>query len=113
MSTKGSMTTTSSQRTFPANSRKTFYSTKEWFKVRGKVLRRDNFTCKFCGFHSMAKGMMVVDHVVPRMHRPDLAYAMTNLVTLCKHCHDSTKRIIEVNAHKPQISDDGFPPDWA
>lgn len=53
-------------------------------KLRYQVLRRDNYTCRYCGaFAPVAK--LVVDHVTPRKHGgPD---ALENLVTACDPCN--------------------------
>lgn len=53
-------------------------------RLRYEVLKRDNFTCRYCGaFAPIA--VLVVDHVVPRKHGgPDKA---ENLVTACQDCN--------------------------
>ncbi|MFU8868290.1 HNH endonuclease [Natronococcus sp.] len=53
----------------------------EWFKIRNRILNRDENTCRNCGETTN----LVVHHVVPIQtrgtNRPD------NLLTLCRDCH--------------------------
>ena len=53
-------------------------------RLRYEVLRRDNYTCRYCGaFAPLA--VLVIDHVVPRKHGGrDL---LENLVTACQDCN--------------------------
>ena len=57
--------------------------TKRWQAVRLQALRRDDWRCVQCGH----RGRLEVDHVVPVRTRPDLAFAVENLQTLCRTCH--------------------------
>ena len=53
-------------------------------RLRYEVLKRDNFTCRYCGAFAPVV-VLVVDHVVPRKHGgPDKA---ENLVTACWDCN--------------------------
>lgn len=53
-------------------------------KLRYQVLRRDNYTCRYCGAYAPF-ARLVVDHVTPRKHGgPDVA---ENLVTACEPCN--------------------------
>ena len=53
-------------------------------RLRYEVLRRDNYTCRYCGaFAPLA--ILVVDHVTPRKHGgPD---KLENLITACQDCN--------------------------
>jgi hypothetical protein len=52
----------------------------------------------------------VVDHVTP--HRGDwTAFCTSPLQSLCKSCHDATKRQIELHGYCNDIGLDGFPTD--
>lgn len=53
-------------------------------KLRYEVLRRDNYTCRFCG--SRAPDVFLeIDHVIPRSHGGlDVA---SNLQVLCEECN--------------------------
>jgi len=52
----------------------------EWFVIRKKTLKRDEFKCRKCG-----RPANDVHHIIPfsRNHNNHL----TNLVTLCDGCH--------------------------
>lgn len=53
-------------------------------KMRFSILRRDNFTCQYCG-RSAPKVELQVDHIIPRskggLSEPD------NLVAVCFECN--------------------------
>jgi len=91
-----------------------WYKTANWHRMRWKVLVRDDFTCRMCGWeHSLAsvarmlKGIgkpemikgrapeLVADHIDP--HRGDEAkfWDEANLQCLCKPCHDGAKQRAE------------------
>ena len=89
-----------------------FYNSHAWRKVRGEVLRRDLYQCRRCRCSVRGTGKAHVDHVVPLRVRPDLGLVMGNLQTLCQRCHNSMKQIIERNAGKAPVDDDGYPPAW-
>lgn len=62
-----------------------FYNQTRWKRVRVEVKIRDGFRCTVCG----ATGVLLdVDHIEPWTRRPDLAFELTNLVTLCRRCHN-------------------------
>ena len=69
---------------------------RRWRALRLEALRRDGFGCIQCG----ARGRLEVDHIQPVRTRPDLAYSLENLQTLCPRCH-SRKTRIEVGMGKP------------
>jgi 5-methylcytosine-specific restriction endonuclease McrA len=50
--------------------------------TKREVLRRDNFTCQYCGQHA---AYLTVDHVLPRRLGGD--YAWDNLVAACPNCN--------------------------
>jgi 5-methylcytosine-specific restriction endonuclease McrA len=93
-----------------------FYTSKAWFKVRAKVLKRDGHVCVLCHDSVYGKGMARIDHYPhSRKDRPDLALSMENLRTLCSKCdniqsHARGQRfgyrdVTEVNG-------DGYPAEW-
>jgi hypothetical protein len=54
--------------------------TAAWKTIREQVLKRDNWTCVYCGFR--AYKFMMVNHIGPEdNHDPE------NLETVCKPCH--------------------------
>lgn len=57
---------------------------KLWHKA---ILKRDNFTCRFCGERG---GKLQVDHIKPFAFYPELRFAIDNGRTLCESCHKTT-----------------------
>ncbi|MFN3261272.1 MAG: HNH endonuclease [Pikeienuella sp.] len=91
---------------------KAFYKSKEWAKMRAKVMREEP-TCRMCGSDSPRA---VADHIIPRRVRPDLALVRGNIQRLCRDCHEREKARFERYAYgikkgfeqKPQaVSADG------
>ena len=68
-----------------------------WDAARRVVLRRDRFTCRWCGRRGR-KAEMEVDHVFEiALGGPSLDYA--NLQTLCRPCHRrKTGRFLRVRS---------------
>ncbi|MFN2189688.1 MAG: HNH endonuclease [Candidatus Promineifilaceae bacterium] len=50
--------------------------------TKREILRRDEYTCQYCGYHS---SVMTVDHVVPR--RLGGTHSWTNVVAACPSCN--------------------------
>lgn len=50
--------------------------------TRREVFRRDNYTCQYCGKHSLD---LTIDHVIPR-HLGG-KHTWTNVVTACAYCN--------------------------
>lgn len=66
-----------------------FYRQSRWRKVRLTALKRDRGQCVWC----REKGIVTtkrleVDHIQELDKRPDLAYSLDNLRTLCRDCHN-------------------------
>lgn len=55
------------------------------FEARNKCFKRDNFTCQAC---KQRGGKLNAHHIWPFQRFPEVMYEVTNLVTLCKKCHD-------------------------
>lgn len=66
-----------------------------WKALRIQALDRDGWACLECGTHARLE----IDHIEPVKLRPDLAYSLNNLQTLCGRCH-ARKTRLEVG-HKP------------
>ena len=62
-----------------------------WRVLRMQALRRDDFNCVSCG----SVHRLQVDHIEPVRDRPELAWDLDNLQTLCASCH-SRKTIQEI-----------------
>lgn len=69
---------------------------RRWPALRHAAKRRDAFLCLSCG----SRGDLEVDHIVPVRLRPDLAFDLDNLQTLCVRCH-ARKTAIEVGISPP------------
>jgi len=92
-----------------------FYSTLRWQKTRAKVKklwRAQGLPCAYCKQNINYSKGAVVDHIINRHKRPDLAYELSNLQVLCsRECN--TKKYYDNEANnKPQIGMDGYPDDW-
>jgi len=53
--------------------------------TRTNILRRDNWTCQYCGKKSRDKKLMTIDHVKPKSKGGDSGW--TNLVCACIKCN--------------------------
>ena len=65
---------------------------KEW---RKQVFRRDNYTCQSCGVRN-GNGKRVyleAHHINPFAKFPELRFELSNGLTLCRLCHDLTKKL--------------------
>ena len=67
---------------------------KRWQAFR-LVFLRQNPLCAYCLRFGKTTPATVVDHIIP--HRGDMAlfWREGNHMSLCKHCHDSTKQAEE------------------
>lgn len=61
-----------------------FYKSPEWRRLRYAVLAFYGRACMACG---STKGAAHVDHIQPRLLRPDLSLAFSNLQVLCEACN--------------------------
>jgi len=62
-------------------------------KIRFEVLKRDSFTCQYCGSKT-PDVLLEVDHIIPKSKRG--SDSMDNLVTACFDCNRG-KSAIELN----------------
>jgi 5-methylcytosine-specific restriction endonuclease McrA len=86
-----------------------FYDTARWQRLR-KFQLQEHPLCKFCLERGRVTSANVVDHVVP--HRGDWTlFCAGELQSLCKECHDATKRQIELHGYRLDIGLDGLPLD--
>jgi len=73
-----------------------------------EVLRRDEFTCQYCGSHTLH---LTIDHVIPR--RLGGQHEWYNLVAACPACnHHKGGRTVE-QAHMRLLHQPGEPPSSA
>lgn len=65
-----------------------FYVSKEWRKVRYRVIQKHGASCMACGRSKKVHGIVIhVDHIKPRSIYPDLALTYDNLQLLCEDCN--------------------------
>jgi len=62
---------------------RSIYASKQWERARFLAKRRDNFACVQCG----SRNKLEVHHLQRVRDRPDLAFDLGNLRTLCRDCH--------------------------
>ena len=62
---------------------------RRWRALRLKALRRDKWRCVTCG----SAGRLEVDHKEPVRERPDLAFDLGNVQSLCPSCHARKSRV--------------------
>jgi hypothetical protein len=70
-------------------------------RTRFDVMKRDKFTCQYCGRRA-PEVVLVVDHVVPRCAGGDSS--MANLVTSCRDCNQGKlgRPLTDTSAENPK-----------
>lgn len=68
-----------------------FYSSPEWAKLRGLVIKEEGRVCAHCHRHIKNDSDVTVDHIRPRSKYPDLALRRENLRVLCRKCNSVKK----------------------
>lgn len=63
-----------------------------YLKLRFMVLRRDDFTCQYCGRNAQSGAVLHIDHVCPKSNGGK--YAFDNLVTSCFECNEGKGDIL-------------------
>ncbi|MEA2037115.1 MAG: HNH endonuclease [Nanoarchaeota archaeon] len=56
----------------------------QYSKWRKSVLKRDNYTCQYCGDYDVT---LNVHHIKPYYENRKLALDIENGITLCEECH--------------------------
>ena len=65
-----------------------------WQSLRSEVMARDNFCCRLCLINSYVETRTLqVHHIHKRINRPDLTFNESNLVTLCRVCHEKVEKM--------------------
>lgn len=70
--------------------RQRFYKSKLWRSTRAVKLRK-NPLCEVCEASGRVEPATQVHHVKARLSRPDLAYEMSNLQSICATCHGAAR----------------------
>jgi len=73
-------------------------------------LVRDSFTCRMCRKLETDECKLHVDHKIPHKGDQALFFDPENVVTLCEHCHNSTKQMMEKSGRTVRmVGLDGYP----
>jgi len=68
------------------NNKTDFYTSKEWRRLRYRVLIDNGRMCQCCGARP-PKAVLHVDHIKPRSIYPELELDYNNLQVLCEECN--------------------------
>ena len=71
----------------PTSARGGFYVSREWRRLRYKVLAKRGACCECCGSTAADGAVMHVDHIKPRSRSPELELVAENLQILCEACN--------------------------
>jgi 5-methylcytosine-specific restriction endonuclease McrA len=86
-----------------------FYKTRYWIQKRARQLREH----PLCAYHlrdGVVKAAEIVHHVTP--HRGDWGiFCRSEIMSLCKPCHDGLAKSIECRGYDKTIGVDGWPVD--
>ena len=86
-----------------------WYSSPRWARIRRHQLL-EHPLCKYCLERGIVTPATICDHVEP--HHGDVnKFWLGPFQSLCKRCHDSTKRLVETRGFRPDIGLDGWPLD--
>ena len=65
-----------------------FYVSKEWRRLRYRVIKKYDACCMACGRSKKEHGVVIhVDHIKPKSTHPNLALEFENLQLLCEDCN--------------------------
>ena len=79
------------------------HRTSRFLKLRFEVLKRDNFTCVYCGRSSMDGIKLHVDHVKPKSQGGKDTY--DNLVAACFECNIGKNDCLLEARHEQKFGD--------
>lgn len=87
-----------------------FYMRAKWRRTREAALKRDHYECVHCrqeGKMTLNQHQSLeVDHIIELQDRPDLAYDLSNLQTLCKYHHNLKHGRFEGRKFKKKYDDE-------
>ncbi len=81
-----------------------------FWRRRSRLQLREHPLCKFCLDKGRAEPARCADHIEPHGGDPNKFYTGP-LMSLCKSCHQSRKRFMEINGYAPDVSLSGWPSD--
>lgn len=65
-----------------------FYKSAAWQRKRKLILKRDGYLCANCKKYGRLRRRTEVHHIKHRDEFPELWLDNSNLVSLCKRCHN-------------------------
>ena len=68
------------------------YNTSTWQRLRRMAKQRDCYLCQECLRNKRITKATEVHHLQSVDDHPELALSLDNLVSLCRDCHEATKR---------------------
>lgn len=65
-----------------------------WKALRSEIIRRDK-CCIYCFMNEKVYNLknLQVHHIEKRVDNPDRIYDPTNLITLCRNCHEKIEKL--------------------
>ena len=86
-----------------------WYSKPRWARIRRHQLL-EHPLCAFCLERGIVEPATICDHVEPH-HGNVNKFWLGPFMSLCKRCHDSGKRLVEIRGFRPDVGLDGWPLD--
>src|SRR5678809_56739 len=86
------------------------YDTRRWKALRLYQLGTEPL-CRYCKEAGRITPACFVDHIIPHKGDVDLFFDASNLMSLCKPCHDSVKQKLERTGIEKGCDDRGLPLD--
>lgn len=71
---------------------KGFYKKAVWRKLRAQALERDHYLCQECLRRKRFTRATEVHHIKPLKELPEFGLTLSNLESLCRPCHEATKK---------------------
>lgn len=71
-----------------APERQKTYASAEWKEILRTIYKRDNYRCMRCGSEKRGPRGIHAHHIKPWAGNPKLRNDMSNIITLCKECHE-------------------------
>jgi 5-methylcytosine-specific restriction enzyme A len=76
-----------------------FYNSAAWKKKRLYVLRRDGYACQNCVRYGKFVDADTVHHLKELIDYPELRLKSSNLISLCKACHNKAHGSTKGGSH--------------
>lgn len=89
------------------NKKISIWNTVEYKEWRTSIFERDKYVCRGCGIKNGDGKTIYLEahHILPRRDFPHLTFDLSNGITLCKECHDKTrkKEYLSINIWKQRV----------